>query len=116
MANLYPFRTSKPKELPIKCDSKLSDNNIHILKCLIAQYNIDKVWAAWGNTIDIREYLPEELLNLKKIIDSKNELLWYHISPMTNSGNPHHPLYLKNDSLLELFDISQYICKYNHTK
>lgn len=116
MANLYPFRTPHPQDLPMKCNSMLSDNNIHILKILLSQYNIVKVWAAWGNTIDSREYLPEELLNLKKIFDSKNELLWYHVSPMTKSGNPHHPLYLKNDSLLELFDISQYICKYNHTQ
>ena len=34
---------------------------------------------------------------------------WYTAGPLLKSGQPHHPLYLKGDTMLQAFDIEKYL-------
>ena len=59
MANLYPLRATNPDDLPAKADKKLIEKNLKVLEALQKSYFIDKVWAAWGDLIDSRDYACE---------------------------------------------------------
>ena len=113
MANIFPLRETEPDNLPVIANSVLSDNNIHILSLLLQSYHIKKVWAAWGDLIERRNYLLEELFKIKRLFNNDNALFWYHTGSITKGGNPRHPLYLKNDSIFEPFDLLEYLCGYN---
>ncbi|WP_081674394.1 DUF1643 domain-containing protein [Butyrivibrio sp. VCD2006] len=80
-----------------KADKKLIEKNLKVLDALQKSYFIDKVWAAWGDLIDSRDYLGNTLYDIQDII---KEAEWYHLGTTTRWGNPRHPLYLKRDSLL----------------
>ena len=66
------------------------------------------VWAAWGAIIEKRPYLPACLTDMVRI---GNELgaVWYSAGPFSKKGHPHHPLYLRKDSTLDVFDVSRYL-------
>lgn len=91
LINLYPLRTSKPKNLPIKGDPSLSQENIAFVQNMLADssYKISKVLCCWGNNIDDFKYLKEYANQILDLLDSKS-LKLYCIA-MTKSGNPFHP-------------------------
>ena len=104
MLNLYPLRSANPEDMPDKADKRLSQNNLEAIKHVFQTYPIWKVWAAWGNAIDTRDYYVEEL---KKIIEVSH-CQWYHRGPMTRYGNPRHPLYMPNDAEFDWFPAWDY--------
>ena len=105
MINLYPLRNKDPKEMPEQPDEELSLNNIAIIKEIIERYDFWRIWAAWGDAIDTRDYYVEEL----KKIESLSSQEWYHKGKMTRRGNPRHPLYLSDDAEFDWFPVADYI-------
>ena len=66
------------------------------------------IWAAWGTIIEKRDYLPDCVRDMIEIGTSFGAG-WYSAGKRSKKGHPHHPLYLKKDSLLEPFDIGAYL-------
>ena len=69
----------------------------------VAQIKAEKVME------DIAGIIENE--NLKDMIEIGNEYgaKWYTVGKRSVKGHPHHPLYLKNNSTLDDFDIRSYI-------
>jgi len=106
MLNLYPLRETNPDQLSKNIDRKLHKNNLlHIEKIVSAQPL--KIWAAWGTLIMKQKYLQN---CLKDIVDisMKYNSQWYSIGKESKRGHPHHPLYLRSDEKMKLFDIESY--------
>jgi hypothetical protein len=91
-----------------KADRKLIEKNLKVLEALQKSYFIDKVWAAWGDLIDSRDYLGNTLYDIQ---DTIKEAEWYHLGTTTRWGNPRHPLYLKGDSEFQWFPVFDYACE-----
>jgi len=66
------------------------------------------VWAAWGTIIEKRNYLPDCVRDMIDIGLSRNAR-WFSAGRKSKKGHPHHPLYLRKDSLLEDFDVAEYV-------
>ena len=50
-------------------------------------------------------------------VAEKHGARWYTAGPRSRAGHPHHPLYLKKDSLLEPFtDLKQYLFRLSEAK
>ena len=107
MVNLYPQIATDPDALHDTPDKKLSSNNIKILKAISQQYKIGAALAAWGNLINKRFFLGEELIKILDVLEGDFE--WYHLGKSTKSGNPRHPLYLKADEKFEYFSVRDYV-------
>ena len=91
LVNLYPKRTSKPKNLPKKINKDLAKQNVDFIKQLLSNdsYSISKVICCWGNHIEDHQYLQDQaqkIINLVK--ESGHQSLCIGI---TESGNPFHP-------------------------
>ena len=68
------------------------------------------VWAAWGTIIEKRDYLPLCVRDMIKIGEEYGAK-WYSAGARSKKGHPHHPLYLKKDSGLDAFDVTDYLNK-----
>ena len=66
------------------------------------------VWAAWGTIIEKRDYLPACVRDMIRIGEARNAV-WYSAGKRSKKGHPHHPLYLRKDSVLEPFDVKGYL-------
>lgn len=105
MVNLYPLRATDPKDLPEAIDKKLHENNLKVLKAIENSYYIERIWAAWGNTIDTRFYLGEALNDINEELTSAQ---WYYLGKLTKQGNPRHPLYMKSGEEFNWFPVTDY--------
>lgn len=112
MVNLYPKRATDPKELPIKPDKKLVENNLKVIEAVCNCYETGKIWAAWGNTIDDRFYLGDGLYDIQNAIKSNQ---WFYRGTLTKSGNPRHPLYLKMDEEFKWFPVADYAAEWRYS-
>ena len=108
MLNLYPFRSSRPDQLPIEADKNIIDMNIQKIKKIISTQKCPNVLLAWGNAITKRDYLWE---SAKLIYISLNycDIKWLRIGELTCEGNPRHPLYIPSSQSLELMDVKSYL-------
>jgi hypothetical protein len=71
------------------------------------------IWAAWGTIIEKREYLRSCVFDMIEI-GKKYNANWFTVGKRSKkAGHPHHPLYLKKDSLIEPFDIETYLGGFN---
>ena len=66
--------------------------------------------TAWGTIVEKRDYLKGCLSDMVEI-GNEYGAIWYHAGKPSVKGHPHHPLYLKKDSLLENFDMEGYLRK-----
>ena len=76
MVNLYPLRSTDPRDLPEKADKKLIENNMSVLRAIDESYRIDAIWAAWGDLIDTRFYLGDILYDIQEVLDGDYQ--WYY--------------------------------------
>ena len=67
------------------------------------------VWAAWGSIVELRAYLKACVSDMIAI-GERYGARWYTAGARTKAGHPHHPLYLRKDSVLDPFDVKEY-CK-----
>lgn len=110
MINLYPKRSTKPSELPIKFEDELITRNIAKVSKLLNTYNRLDMLACWGNKIEVRDYLKICASQIFSSLGPKFRS-FFQLGPLTQMGHPHHPSRITYDVKLNRFDFKAYILK-----
>ena len=110
MFNVYAQRATDPDDMEPACNAALHAENMRAFDYALS---LDKegaptVWAAWGTIIEKRDYLPDCVRDMIAV-GSARGARWYYAGKKSKKGHPHHPLYLRKDSLLEEFDVGGYL-------
>ena len=110
MFNVYAQRATNPDDMEPACNPALHRENMEAFDYVLS---LDKagapaVWAAWGTIIEKRDYLPGCVRDMVRIGTARNAV-WYSAGKRSKKGHPHHPLYLRKDSVLEPFDVAGYL-------
>ena len=110
MFNVYAQRATDPDHMEHTCNRVLHGENMkafdHILS--LDRSGSPAVWAAWGTIIEKRDYLPDCVREMIAIGRARGAR-WFSAGKKSKKGHPHHPLYLRKDSLLEEFDVAGYL-------
>jgi len=110
MTNLYPLRSTDPKDLPQDYDKALFDENIEQIIKSASAGNNPEFWAAWGKDIILRPYLSESLKTLERAVkDIKGN--WLHYGELLKNGHPRHPSRLSYEWEFYNFDTYAYLEK-----
>ena len=104
MFNVYAQRATRPGDMDIERNDALHRENMAAFRYVLERSlpRRPSVWAAWGSIIEQRDYLPrcvEDML----AAGEEYGAVWYTAGPRSKKGHPHHPLYLRKDSVLEPF-------------
>lgn len=109
MLNVYAQRATDPDDMERNFNARLHAENKKAFEYALTLCRGERptVWAAWGNIVEKRKYLN---LCLSEIIEIGNahNARWVSAGKISVKGHPHHPLYLKKDSPLDLFDMENY--------
>ena len=110
MFNVYAQRATNPDDMEQVFNPALHRENMNAFKWIFTQFSSPPdLWAAWGTIIEKRPYLPGCVLDMAGIGQFFGAR-WYTAGPRSNSGHPHHPLYLKKSSSLDPFtDLEDYL-------
>ena len=111
MFNVYAQRATNPDHMDRELNEALHKENMLAFRWILERSGeTPAVWAAWGTIVEKRDYLK---LCLSDMVEEGNRFgaRWYHAGKPSIKGHPHHPLYLKKDSLLECFDMEGYLNK-----
>ncbi len=107
MFNVYPQRATNPDDMDEKLNLNLHKENMKAFRYILSSYKENykpAVWAAWGTIIEKRPYLKQCVKDMVEI-GEEFEAEWFTAgSRSKHKGHPHHPLYLKKDSIIEPFD------------
>ena len=106
MFNVYPQRATDPNDMDRVPDRALCDENLRWLQAVLAQTE-PTMWAAWGTLIEKRPYLFDALEEMLAI-GEEFHAQWLTFGARSKAGHPHHPLYLRRDSVPEPFDVRAY--------
>ncbi len=109
MFNVYAQRATNPDDMEASLNEILHSENMKAFEYILKLSDASpSVWAAWGNIIEKRDYLP---VCVRSMIDigKKYAAKWYSAGKISKKGHPHHPLYLKKTTPLDEFDIEGYI-------
>ncbi len=111
MFNVYAQRATNPDHMDTTFNERLHRENMLAFRWILERSGkTPAVWAAWGTIVEKRDYLKRCLADMVEIGD-QYDAIWYHAGKPSVKGHPHHPLYLKKDSLLENFDMEGYLHK-----
>lgn len=105
MLNLYPQRATNPLNLHIERNDVLHGENLEIITQYLQDMPNSTLCAAWGGIIERREYL---LHCLTDIVSALAQHPWHRIGEPTKSGHPRHPLYVREATALQPFDVQSY--------
>ncbi len=108
MFNVYAQRATNPDDMERECNHLLHEENMKAFEYILGLSESPSIWAAWGNIIEKRPYLPDCVRSMIEL-GKQHQATWYSAGKISKKGHPHHPLYLKKDTPLELFDIDNYI-------
>lgn len=109
MFNVYAQRATKPDQMDKELNPILHRENMKAFRWVLENSGErPKVWAAWGAVVEKRGYLKKCLEDMVAIGDEYGAR-WYKAGKVSKQGHPHHPLYLKKDSMLEPFDMDSYL-------
>ena len=110
MFNVYAQRATVPDDMDRELNPLLHAENMKAFRyVLMRSEGAPAVWAAWGAVIEKRKYLPGCVLDMVRLGKTFGAR-WFTAGPRSKAGHPHHPLYLKKDSLLEPFnDLEEYL-------
>jgi len=86
----------------------LHTENMKAFDFVLSQSESPTVWAAWGNIIEMRRYLPHCVRDMIEI-GKRHNANWVCAGKISKKGHPHHPLYLRKDEPVRPFDIEGYI-------
>ena len=105
MFNVYAQRATRPRDMDRECNAALHRENLAAFRYVLSRSRdqAPSVWAAWGSVIELRDYLPRCVEDLIAAGEEYNAR-WFTAGPRSKKGHPHHPLYLKKDSVLEPFE------------
>lgn len=112
MFNVYAQRATRPQDMDKTLNEALHRENMKAFDYVLSLYEGEHpgVWAAWGNIVTTRPYLKTCLCEMVSI-GKKHNAVWYSAGKISVKGHPHHPLYLKKDSPLDVFDMESYLQK-----
>ena len=110
MFNVYAQRATNPDDMELTYNQALHGENMRAFEYALSldRTGAPAVWAAWGTIIEKRDYLPacvRDMIALGRQYNAR----WYSAGKKSKKGHPHHPLYLRKDSLLEEFDVGGYL-------
>lgn len=110
MFNVYAQRATDPDVMEQTYNQALHREN---MKAFAYALSLDRggspaVWAAWGTIIEKRDYLPACVRDMIRL-GNQYHAHWFSAGKRSKKGHPHHPLYLRRDSLLEEFDVAGYL-------
>lgn len=110
MFNVYAQRATNPDDMEPACNPALHRENMEAFDYALSleRAGAPAVWAAWGTIIEKRDYLPACVRDMVRIGTARNAV-WYSAGKRSKKGHPHHPLYLRKDSVLEPFDVAGYL-------
>lgn len=111
MFNVYAQRATNPDDMDSDLNEFLHNENMKAFRYILSTYkngNTPAVWAAWGTIIEKRPYLANCVRDMI-VIGEEFGAKWYSVGNRSKKGHPHHPLYLKNNSPVEDFDIENYV-------
>jgi hypothetical protein len=111
MFNVYAQRATRPDDMDTAWNQALHAENMKAFEYVLSLYgqgHIPTVWAAWGTIVEKREYLPRCIQDMVAL-GNRYGAKWVSVGARSKKGHPHHPLYLKKDSLTEDFDIEAYL-------
>ena len=109
MFNVYAQRATNPDHMDRELNEALHLENMRAFRYVLEQSgDSPAVWAAWGAIVEKRRYLADCLADMVQIGNDFGAR-WYSAGKRSVKGHPHHPLYLKKDSLLDDFDMEEYL-------
>ena len=108
MFNVYAQRATNPDDMERECNVVLHEENMKAFDYILSLSDEPAIWAAWGNIIEKRKYLPDCVRSMIAL-GTKHHARWYSAGKISVKGHPHHPLYLKKDTPLDPFDVEAYI-------
>jgi hypothetical protein len=108
MFNVYAQRATRPKDMEPQCNAALHAENMKAFDYILSLSPAPAIWAAWGAIIEERAYLADCVRDMIAIGQQRNALWFTAGARSKKKGHPHHPLYLRKDSLLDAFDVSAY--------
>ena len=110
MFNVYAQRATSPDDMEPVLNPALHQENRQAFAYLLSLSRRPAVWAAWGNLIQKRDYLPDCVRDFASLAREAGAV-WYTAGPLLKSGHPHHPLYLKGTTPLLPFDLDAYLSR-----
>ena len=110
MFNVYAQRATNPDAMEKVCNPLLHKENLEAFRYVLSISEKPAVWAAWGAIIEKRPYLADCLQDMVAV-GQEDGAAWYCAGAISKKGHPHHPLYLRKDEKLRLFDMDAYLRK-----
>lgn len=107
MCNVYAQRATRPGDMERELNPRLHEENLAAFAYALSLSDAPAVWAAWGNIIEQRPYLPRCVQDMAEL-GRRYSARWYTAGARSRRGHPHHPLYLRKDSPLDEFDVEAY--------
>lgn len=108
MFNVYAQRATNPDDMEYSFNEFLHAENMKAFEYVLKlSKSTPAIWAAWGNIIEKRDYLSRCVLTMAEI-GKRYSANWFTAGKISKKGHPHHPLYLKSDTVLDSFDIDNY--------
>lgn len=116
MFNVYSQRATKPDDMDPLLNPVMHSENMQAFRYILSLYSQahkPAIWAAWGTIIEKRPYLKSCVRDMVEI-GREFGAEWYTAGLRSKAkGHPHHPLYLKADSVTEPFlDIFDYLDRF----
>ena len=108
MFNVYAQRATRPTDMEREMNRRLHEENMRAFAYALSLSDRPAVWAAWGTVIEQRDYLPDCVRDMVAL-GEKYGACWFTAGARSKKGHPHHPLYLRKDSVLEEFDAALYL-------
>ena len=110
MFNVYAQRATRPDDMEPELNRNMHAENMNAFAHMLSltKSGVPSVWAAWGTIIEKRRYLSGCVLEMLHI-GNHARTQWFSAGKRSRKGHPHHPLYLRADSILEPFDVSGYL-------
>ena len=108
MFNVYAQRATRPDDMEHERNELLHRENMAAFDYALSLSDAPAVWAAWGTVIEQRRYLPDCVRDMITL-GEKHSARWFTAGNRSKKGHPHHPLYLRKDSVLESFDAAAYL-------
>ena len=111
MFNVYAQRATRPDDMDDQFNKALHEENMKAFEYVLSLYgegHTPTVWAAWGTIVEMRKYLPYCIQDMVTL-GNRYGATWVSAGKKSKKGHPHHPLYLKKDSITESFDVDTYL-------
>lgn len=103
---LCPLLVKDSSQLPASLDQSILNDNLNLVASIIEDGAT--LWAAWGKTITERKYLAYSLVELFKLLESRN-VNWIQCGKMNDSSHPRSPSLPSYQSPFSIFNVKEYI-------